>query len=85
MRFWTEFLGWMVSLLPSYDVPAWLSSSSSYMSNLWTYGYGLGAWIPWPLVGTVLASVLACVLIGFGIKVARIVASFMTLGGGGAG
>jgi len=85
IRFFTSFVNFFIDLLPTTDAPSWLTSASSYLTVVWSYGAGLGAWIPWPIVGTVVASVLVCVGIGFAIKVARIVASFMTLGGGGAG
>lgn len=85
IRFFMGFLNWFLGLLPTANAPSWMVNASGYLATVWSYGAGLGAWIPWSMVGTVLASVLVCVGIGFGIKVARIVASFMTLGGGGAG
>lgn len=83
----TVFVGlvnFITGLLPSMDPPAWLSSGDGLMGTVWGYGAGLGAWVPWSLAGTVLASALACAASGFVIKVVRIVASFFTAGGGSA-
>jgi len=44
----------------------------------------MGVWFPSTLVITVLTGVLALWLVGFGIKIVRIVASFFTAGGGSA-
>ena len=46
---------------------------------------GLGAWIPLNLAANVATALLACLVIGFAIKLVRIVVSFVTVGGGSAG
>lgn len=74
----------IVGLLPTDDPPEWLDDGAGYVSTVLAKGAGLGAWIPFQLAGTVLAAVLACVAIGFTIKLVRIVASFFTAGGGSA-
>jgi hypothetical protein len=74
----------VLSLLPTRPAPGWLDDGAGYLSSIWTAGAGLGAWIPWTLVGTVFSAILACVVIGFTIKIVRIVASFFTAGGGSA-
>lgn len=79
------FVNFFLGLLPKTSAPAWLDNGTGYLATVWGYASGLGAWIPWSLVGTVLTAVLLCVVLGFGIKVARIVASYFTLGGGSAG
>lgn len=84
IRFFTGFVNFFVNLLPTSNAPSWMTDASGYLSTVWSYGAGLGAWIPWPIVGTVVSAVLVCVALGFGIKLARIVASFMTFGGGSA-
>lgn len=70
--------------LPQIEVPDWLATASDGASQVAAMGAGLGAWIPAPLIMTVVGALLAAWLIGFGIKLARIVASFLTLGGGSA-
>lgn len=75
----------VVSLIPTDAPPAWLNDGAGYLNTLMESAAGLGAWIPWSLAVTVLGAVLSCVVIGFTIKVVRIVASFLTVGGGSAG
>lgn len=80
-----SFLGFVVGLLPSIAVPGWVDDSSGHFATVWAAGAGLGAWIPWTLAASVVAAILSCVVIGLAIKVIRIVASFLTVGGGSAG
>jgi len=74
----------VVGLLPTGAAPAWLDDGAGYMAEIFGLVSGLGAWVPVSLAVTVVAAVLACVVIGFLIKVIRIVASFLTAGGGSA-
>jgi hypothetical protein len=78
--FFMLIVGW----LPTDPPPSWVSDANGLLSQIWGWGAGLGAWVPWQLIGVVVAAVLACALIGFLIKIVRIVASFLTLGGGSA-
>jgi hypothetical protein len=78
------FVRFMIGLLPSGSLPEWVDDGAVHLREVWALGAGLGAWVPWSLFGTVAAAVMGCVVIGFGIKVARIVASFFTAGGGSA-
>lgn len=74
----------VVALLPDGDAPAWLDNGADSLGQLVGYASGLGAWIPFQTAGVVLAAVLSCVVVGFVIKLVRIVASFFTAGGGSA-
>jgi hypothetical protein len=76
--------GFLVGLFPSGGAPAWLTDGAGYLSQLFEKASGLGAWINFGLAGTVMAAVLACVALGLGIKVVRMVVSVFTGGGGGA-
>jgi hypothetical protein len=69
------------------DIPApgWLTGLGDQWADLVGQMGGLGAWIPWALLQTVVMAVLACVAIGFAIKVGRIVLALFTGGGGSAG
>lgn len=78
------FVKFVIGLFPTSNPPGWFSSTSESLSTVWSYGAGLGAWIPWGIVGSVVTAVLSCVVIGLTIKLARIVASFFTMGGGSA-
>jgi len=74
----------IVSLIPSIEPPAWLGTGAAYISDALAMGSGLGGWLNFSVAGTVLAAVLACVAVGFSIKLVRIVAAFFTGGGGSA-
>jgi hypothetical protein len=74
----------VIGSLPTVPVPDWLSAGSAGVSTIAGYGSGLGVWLPVSLIITVLGALIAAWLTGFVIKVARIVASFLTLGGGSA-
>lgn len=74
----------LLGTLPQIPVPDWLSAISDGASLISGYANGLGVWVPIPLILAVASALIAAWLIGFGIKVARIVASFLTLGGGSA-
>lgn len=75
----------VVGLLPDSPPPGWLSNLAGNVETLVGLTAGLGAWAPIGLMFTVSAAVVACMVIGFVVKVVRIVASFITLGGGAAG
>ena len=76
-------VGFLLDLLPTVTVPDWLSASGP-MATVMTYAGSMGAWFPAQLVVTVLLGVLAAWGVAFAIKLARIVASFFTAGGGSA-
>lgn len=70
--------GWM----PTVPVPAWLGTVGDGLDTAMSGASSMGAWLPVGLGVTVLSAVLLCVVLGFGIRVVRIIASFLTLGGG---
>ena len=80
--------GWLLhtllSALPVVTIPSWMSSNDGAFATVFSAAGSMGVWFPSTLVVTVLGSVLAFWLIGFGIKIVRIVASFFTAGGGSA-
>ena len=88
----TEWLlgvgGWLLhtllSALPVVTVPTWISGSDSAFSTVFSAADSMGVWFPTTLVVSVLTGVLTLWVVGFGIKVVRIVASFFTAGGGSA-
>lgn len=84
MNVFFSFTELLVSLVPSSDPPSWLSDGSGALAEIWGYGHGLGAWLPWSLIGVVFPVVIACIGLGLLIKLTRIVLSFLTLGGGSA-
>jgi hypothetical protein len=75
----------VVSVLPGFDPPAWFSSSTGGFASVFGVASSMGVWLPIGLGFTVAAALLTCIVVGFGIKGARIAASFLTAGGGSAG
>jgi hypothetical protein len=84
MAFLAMLVSALLSILPSIPVPSWLSGSDSAFGQVFAFGSSMGVWFPTTLALTVLAAYLGIKLVAFTIKVARIVASFMTGGGGSA-
>lgn len=66
-------------------VPGWVLSIAGMVARVASAMSGLGAWFPVELVAPVVIAVVLTFTVGLAIKVVRIVASFLTLGGGGAG
>jgi hypothetical protein len=75
----------LIANVPFPAVPDWLTSTASATSSLSSHFAGLGAWLPFPLLSTIGAAWLLVLVASLGLKVVRIVASFMTVGGGSAG
>lgn len=74
----------LAGLLGSAPAPGWLTGLSGQLSSLVGAGASLGVWVPWSVIGTVLAAIGACLGISLGVRVFRIVLSLFTGGGGGA-
>lgn len=84
MDFASSLITFGIGLFPTAGPPSWFGDANGYIQQVLGYGSGLGAWIPWGYAGTVVAAVLSFWLVGFGIKVLRIVLSFFLAGGGSA-
>lgn len=74
----------LLAALPTVTVPSWLSGNDSAFATVFSAAGSMGVWFPSTLVIAVLTGVLALWVVGFGIKIVRIVASFFTAGGGSA-
>lgn len=72
------------AVMPDWAPPSWVTDAGGVLGTVVEGGASLGAWIPWGTVGIVVAAIFTSIGVAFGIKVARIVASFLTLGGGSA-
>lgn len=77
--------GWVVTHLPAPSPPDWLAGTHDALDTVMAHIGGLGRWLPFGLLGVVLGTFFLILGAGFVIKVARIVASFFTAGGGSAG
>lgn len=73
--------GWM----PTVTLPDWLPEVRNGISEALAYAAQLDSWIPVEFGIQVLAVVLACVLVGLGIKLVRSIASYFLAGGGSSG
>jgi hypothetical protein len=86
----SSVLSFVVGLFPSWSYPSWLDGSSTASGTLGGYAHSIGsamgdfsAWIPLGVVGPALTAIVAALAVSLGVRVIRMVASFLT-GGGGA-
>lgn len=73
---------WLHAQYTIMGVPDWVFAGIGYVASAMAYVSSLGNWIPFDLGGVVMLAALAAWVLGVGIKIVRIVASFLTLGGG---
>lgn len=66
------------------DPPAFFTDLPAYVANIAGYMAGTAVWVPWGLTLSVLGLWAAALFAAVTIRLVRIVASFMTGGGGGA-
>jgi hypothetical protein len=78
------FWEWVCSWLPAPEVPAWLASAGPTIQGFVSKIGGLGAFLPFSVLGAVLGLLLLLMVASLAIKVVRIIASFFTMGGGSA-
>lgn len=80
--------GWLlhalISVLPVVAVPAWLTGNDSAFATVFSAAGSMGVWFPSTLVVSVLSGLLVIWLASFVVKVARMVLSLFTAGGGSA-
>jgi len=79
-----SFLAWLIGLMPDVTLPDWMTTVTDYVAMIVSNALALGNWIPWPMVGLAFVFIWGSFFIALGIRVARIVASFLTAGGGSA-
>jgi hypothetical protein len=75
---------WLTSNLPAYQEPAWIGQLAGAAASLFQMAGSMGVWFPGALVLAVLLALLGFWLVGFGVKLARMVLSLVTGGGGSA-
>lgn len=78
----TKLFSLIASAVPS--PPAWLSDGANMISTVVQYAGEFDSWVPMSIAGPIVVIVPVCLVAGLIIKVARIVLSFFTLGGGSA-
>lgn len=77
-----EAAEWLHSQYVVMGVPDWVFSGVAFVASAMAYVTSLGNWIPFDLMYVVAVAVFAAWALGISIKLLRVVASFMTLGGG---
>jgi hypothetical protein len=75
---------WFVGVLPQVASPTWLGQLTTWVTSAVAMLVQMGFWLPVPQIATATAFVLACAGVSLGVKIARIVLSFLTAGGGSA-
>lgn len=78
----TKFFAVITDALPS--PPAWLSQGTGFIQTVVSYAGMFDSWVPMSIAAPIVIFVPLALVAGLVIKVARIVASFLTLGGGSA-
>ena len=72
------------SVMPVIPVPGWFTGAGTAIAGLFSAALSMGVWIPIPLALNVMAVLFMAMMGGALIKLARIIASFLTAGGGSA-
>jgi hypothetical protein len=80
----TAFFSWVIGNLPAPTVPTWLTGLDSAVSALTGFVNQLQAWIPSTLALVVLSSLVVAIVVSIGARIARMVLSLFTGGGGNA-
>lgn len=78
------FLGWLLSLFPTFTVPDWVNTIGSYATQGITWVNGLHNWVPLEAMRVSLGFLLGCGAVVLAVRGFRIVLSLFTGGGGGA-
>lgn len=78
--------GFIVGLFPTWSPPAWLTTTvPDLIGQASDWIVGVNAWVPFDHVATVLGFVVLVLATAVAVRLVRIVASFLTAGGGSAG
>lgn len=78
------FVGWILSLLPDWSPPSWLTTLGGFAAQVASSLSGSSAFLPWNLLFIAIALVMGTYLVATAVRGFRIVASFLTFGGGGS-
>jgi hypothetical protein len=79
-----ELVAALIGLIPVPDPAPVISAVNGSVGVVFDAAGALAFWVPFGATGAALLVVAGCAGVAFGIKVVRIVASFLTLGGGSA-
>ncbi len=71
-------------IMPAMDPPSWFTGAGVALGNLFSGAASMGVWVPIPLALVVMQVLFMAMMGGAIIKLFRIIASFLTAGGGSA-
>lgn len=77
-----NFVGWIGSLFPTIEIPGWLSGLDGSVNGWFSQWDGVGVWVDWKFISTVVAVVLSVWAIGFVIKLVRVILGHIPQFGG---
>jgi hypothetical protein len=84
VHWWASFVVFIGGLVTVPAPPAFLGQLAGWVTTARSYVASTDVWLPWPLAVAVLAAYAGSLLAGLAVKLVRIIASFLTLGGGSA-
>lgn len=84
MDAWAASVAWLGGLFTLPAVPSFFGDVAGYVASAASYVASTSVWMPWTLLATVIGAWAVCMALALGVKVVRIVASFLTAGGGSA-
>lgn len=80
----SRLVAFLVGLLPGWEAPAWLTSTTSTLGNAVGHVGMLDGWLPIRAIGTVVVFILACAGLALALRFGRMLLSVATGGGGSA-
>ena len=78
----TSFVTWVINGIPAPSVPSWMSALDGQIASVVDFINSLGAWVPSTMLVTVITAFVAVFILTIGIRLTRLIASFLTGGGG---
>lgn len=76
------FAAWVATLFPSWQVPDWFSGLGTTINGVLANLNGVGVWVPWTVILSVVTAVLGTWVVCAGIKLMRAIASYIPFFGG---
>ena len=79
-----QLMAWLLGLFPAdWQVPDWLTGLSTQLGVVLAGAAGMGVWIPWALIFTVVTATFVLWTLGLTLKLARWLLGLVpTMGGG---
>jgi hypothetical protein len=84
VRVWSAVTSWLLSLMPAWDAPVWITTATSWLADGLAEVDAFAWFLPVAAVRHAVLFLLVCMAVLWAVRGVRIVASFMTGGGGSA-